>query len=548
MSRLLKFSYLLFILDSVLLFGYLYSLLSFRFSLGIYFFWGLILMIYGILFTQILCTKNSWVSAGLILIELIILNLLLHSIFQIPFESFFGIDAHFEYISLTLILDQCFSFQSPLPLTSYWPMIHIYGATFQLLTGLNLVNAAKVTPFLLELSLPLLLYILFQKIISLAGCPKAREAALLSILFYITISNHIEFSSYFIRQTIALPIFVLIFYLFIAYLEKSSKRYIVLEILLIVALTFAHHFLGFILLVLLIVFTLIQGVLHKKLNGASHILIVSCVVLGYWTYLVQFPLNVIVNTFQDLLLYQGSSYIEVRNIDATSFAYLREVILLYGFFLFHGIFSIIILVKLNILKRLVPYIAILFTCGIIGVFLLFGPVSIFPDRILLIGWIFGSVPLIVAILSMKKSYRQISMIVVFMFLLYNVYYISPAFYSSPEDVYSHPTAEDYRIVSIIDMREYNVLAHTNIYAATLDIYHVETNRFNQKEIFSNLTDNVRMSDLIFLDSRFIEIMKADYSNKIDYSASIASLRGELTTTQYSQILDSTYIKGYVNMR
>jgi len=311
------------------------------------------------------------------------------------------------------------------------------------------------------------------------------------------LQNHILFSSLFIRETIALVLAVCCVYLY--FKAKSSAHpvaYCSLSIMCLVGTVFAHHLTSF----MLSLFLLIQFLVYKACElpflrrtyfgddiageevTSSFLSISFVAILTYWMYVVVSPLHTLVTFAKEIFAPSqlgAASYGEVTGITTTLPHSLRGSVLFYGFFFFLLIFIIILLYGL--LPRLrhnrietLSFTLFLFLCGIGGLmslYLITIRVAPFPDRFMTFGWLFAFAPLVAIILSRKKQWlRGVGIFLLFLFMLYNIYQITPtAWDAKAEGGQVAPSEEDYALANTFDFSSGEIAAHENNLLAIYDV-------------------------------------------------------------------------------
>jgi hypothetical protein len=505
----LLFSMLLsaYIILSAFLFGYLY--LVNQMSIPNIFFWAIIISMIAILFIQFsyLSYANKSKYEYLMLLELVVLNMLLHGIYQFPFTMFFGSDAHVDMGSLKVILETGYvNFIDAFNSTSLWPLIHIFASSLIFATGLDMLTIIKYTPFLIELAFPVVLYYFLAR--AIPEEPENKKIAFISSFFAIAIFNHIEFSSSFIRQTIALPLIVLILYFFYFYLRSKEKIIFGVFVSLLVAeLVLAHHFSSFMFLILCGVI-IAYSIFNKNYNKHSLFLLVVTVlaIFTYWIYIAITPLEFLTSYVMDFFSPYTVSFQEMAQYTPDSIVSLRGYIVYYGFFLFNLIFGLILLYKYKYIKNIYQYALFLFLLGACGFIMLsFLSSVIYPDRLLTFGWLFGALPLIVAIFNIKnKAASNLAMFVVFLFIIYNIYQINPDFYTDPGKVIIQPSVEDYDVVKLVNMTDVSLVAFQCDKIVIIDEYANYGDAIVSEKIdkiYSNVEKQKNYYDVVLLNDR-----------------------------------------------
>jgi len=500
----IKISFIIYLLLISFISLYVYDLNTIYSSS--YLFWIPILIIYSILFIQLLIFPDLKSGTIVVLTELVLLNIVLHGLFQFPFSIFYGDDPHYDLNALENILISGHIIPSNINgNVSLWPLIHIYGAIVSGIINLNLYGAVKISPLLIELSLPITLYILFKKVVVKESV--ATKVSLFSVLFFITIFNHIEFGSEFVRQTIAISLLIIAIIFFNKIINGNNKICIwIIGFILVAELTLAHHFSSLIYIILIIVVGVYNLIVkHNPKFKYSLIIISTIIVLGYWIYFAIFPLLSITSVINNIILQEQMSYLSKSSISIGSLITTRSLIVFYGFFVFNIIFSIILITYYKRLVKLYDYVLFLFICGGIGAMsLFFSILAIYPDRLLTFGWLFGGLPLIYSIYMINnKIIKILSVCIIFTFFVYNIYLINPSQYENPADVITQPTLEDYRIANTIDISNYTSLTYINNKNAFYDIYNKDPGSMMAiREVTDNIHNNSYYYDCIVINDKF----------------------------------------------
>lgn len=501
-------------------------LLSFRWNicLPISFFWLPIILILGTIFHQSLYYKLDHIYSKLVALEIAITSIIFHMIYQIPFYGLYGSDSYSDLLPAKGILytGSLLGDLTYINDTSYYPMIHILGALFSLLTGLSPFVTAKWLPSLLSFSFILILYIFIFKIF------KDQAIALLSILLYATLEQFILFSSLFVRETIALIFMICSLYLYFS-AEKNLHQsiYLFLSMICLVCTVIAHHMTSFMLLTLLFIHFIITNTKDSEFfkaifykNGevgininASFLILYLSVLISYWIYIISSPLYSFIIFAKDLFSQeQLTSYSELANINPNQIITLRGTIIYYGFHLFLLIFGAIMsyqLIRRSKIKRVEVYSfsMFLFFCGFIALMgLYFIKTQIFPDRFLAFGWIVGFPPLVYAILRTEQNRcRQVGLALLALFALLNIYMINPMTWDKQyEGIPPAPTEQDYMLVRNFDFSNESIGAHINIKMAFFDVY----TDYSVKDIYSlKKIENISSLNWIIINKKSIDLAK-----------------------------------------
>jgi len=505
-------------------------------------FWTLILGIYVTTFFQIThCTTRS--SKALILFELTVLNLLLHGIYQLQFDLPYGADAYYEAIPLKYILTNG-HLQSDYILsdTYLWPLLHIFGASLGLVLKIDLYSIVKITPFVIQISLPVLMFYAFKHI--LRKHDNVVRISLLSVLFFISIYNQIEFSSMFIRQSIALMMMVLIIYAINSCLSDNCK-YIVMFIG-TVALAFSHHFSSLMMVVLMTTYMLYANVtkLESKFSIKMYLIIISTI-FSYWIFVAFSPISTIEMVINGFIKGTFVTYQELAEIN--NLFSIRKTVIVCGTFIFYGIFALILIIKHKELKKLYGYVLFLFICGTGSVFAFFSPMTIFPDRYLTFGWLVGALPLVsVFFMIRSKTFAKYAKMIIFAFLIFNIYNIPPSFYQNPGIMLNQPNAEDLSTVTKIDMSSKLVLSTGGSALLVSNLYETKVQPIgfgvkNLHDLREIVKDSPNYFDIIMVN-RKMDYMLNDEGIKLQYGSYVALMN--YVYYNYNKILCSNNVYYY----
>lgn len=542
-----KLSWIAFILSATFLFQYLYLIRFFEIDCGPILFWISISTIFLSVFMQIVFEthKKYWY---VILFEIIIINLLLHSIFQLPFNFVYGSDAYYDMGTLKSILSLGkIPFSGYIYSTTLWPVIHLFGASVFFCTGLNLQSTVKLVPFLIEFSLPILLFLLFRALTN--NRIEQISVCLMATLFYVSIFNHIQFGSLFIRQTIAIPIIVMLVYAGFHRNVDRNLSLILLSIPLIIVLTISHHFSSFI-------FLIIAGVLwfsgnfytNNKWGSLLIIVLASVIIFAYWTFITTTVLFTMSNFARELLDPIATTYLDIASNQSLYESSLREQLIYAGFFIFNFIFGALIIIKRKNLKEISGFAFILFACGAAGLALFFTPLNIYPDRLLGYGWLFGALPLMYSIFSVNNiTMKKILLVILLTFLLYNIYVITPFYYTNPYQNLAQPTFEDYSTTYKIDMSNGAINAYQNHELTITDVYQnrpIPVRYSINNGHYCDGNNGPYPYDYVVNNKKYIQKISSNLEYNHKYSEYIRYVNELNSTESYRKILDSNHVNIY----
>jgi uncharacterized membrane protein (Fun14 family) len=484
---------LIFFAATALLVFYLLSI-SWHVYLSVSLFWVAIALMLGTITYQILKAEMHSSNITLLLLEIGVTCFVFHLIYVIPYYGLAGYDPYFDMVSTKGILSSGFILGDPkyFNLTSDFPMIHVLGAVLSMITGIGLFSVAKWFSSLVGVAVIPLLYLLVR------GIFKEEKVALLSALLFACVQNQIYFSSQFIRETFALVLAVCCLYLYFSaeHSPHPAANY-ALSVICLIGTVFAHHLTSFMLLVFLSVHFLVtkasevpylrRTYFGPKIMGekvkVTFVLIAFAALFAYWIFVVDLPLNSLVNMAQNLFSpsqYGVRTYANLANISTSSLRSIRQYVEFYGFYSFLFIFALVLLYKLlprtkNRRVETYSFTLFLLLCLLIGFLSLYviAPEA-YPDRFLTYGWLFGFAPLAVAILKGKyKWLRIIGVLLLVAFMLFNIYLIDPAYWDArnAQATPHAPTLEEYTLANTIDFSTGKILASDqNTVGAIYDVY------------------------------------------------------------------------------
>lgn len=531
---------------------------------GYFIFWALVISIYFLLFLQGFIYKQNSKAENFLIIELIVLNIVLYGIFQLPFLMYFGADAHFEKNVINYILIYG-NINLELNVLSPWPLFHVFGSILTLVIE-NIYQTMKIGPFILGSLLPVLIYKFFHKIMDVTQFNKEDndlrlnnvQIVFFATIFFISVYNQFLMSSTFIRQTFAVILIILILYFYFLRFSYNNWDNIIISVILIVlifAITMTHHFSSLILLLSFSILIISEIYMHKiprKLQfkmldnknkvTLTFLILILIAIVSYWTFVAYLPLITISEFANSLLNPVSTTYSQSMHIDT-----IKDNILFYGFFILNGISLIILLIQFNKIKKIYPLVLILVACGMVGFMgLFFSKIGLYPDRFLLFGWIFGSLPLIIGIISFKnQKLVRIGFIFIFIFIGFNFYQIDPNIYSNPNEVITQPSLEDYSLINKTNITYGPILAgdsHKQVIADLCGYEGIDTVLSNPKRII----DQLKLGNYY----KFI-IVSSKYENYVKSNTQFQELSfyhnftKEIdTNTDYNKIADSNNLSIY----
>jgi hypothetical protein len=381
--------------------------------------------------------------------------------------NYFGLagnDAYKDYDLLKTIINTNHIVIDPVnSIVAGWPLLHLLSSFVSIITQVDPLIIAKFLPSFLESIIAISVYLLVQYIY------KNNKAALLSCLIVGTIPKFVSFESLFVRESYALYFLIFFFYLLYVAKQKNDHRWLGLSIFLIPIIVLSHHFTAFMLIILLFIFIVFSAILpflsrkktnieFNKINIFTFFIILLTTALFYWSY---FAPDMMKNFFQIYFEVTGVkefiSYGQRIGISQTVVT-LRGNILLYGFFFFQVIISLILFLAIFLKKQKhkienVTFTAFLFFCLFLGGLSLFILGSlIYPDRFLPFGWLLGSIPLSILVFTLKKNkVKKFILFIIVCFLLFNIYNIEPDYYTGGGLFDGRASEKEYAIAGTINI-------------------------------------------------------------------------------------------------
>ena len=489
-------------------------------------FWVAVALMLGTIIYQCLKIELSPSYVKVVLLEIAVTCFVFHLIYQIPYYGLRGYDAYIDMASAKGILSSGFVMGAPqyINVTSYFPMIHIFGAMLSLITSINLFSVAKWFPSFLDVALIPLLYLLVRSIF------REEKIALLSALLFASLQHHMLFSSLFIRETIALVLAVCSVYLyFSAKRSPHPATNYALSIVCLIGTVFAHHLTSFMLLIFLLLHLLVtkasevpflrRAYFVDEITGEkvtiTFLLIAFVALFAYWIYVVMSPLYTLAALVRDVFApsqWGVRTYAEMAGISVASLRTIRDYTMFYGFYSFHLIFGLILLY--NLLRRAknrrvetYSFSLFLFLCGLVGfLFMYLVAPAAFPDRFLMFGWLFGFAPLVVAIVKGKHKWPQrVGVFLLIAFMLFNIYMIKPSAYDVRAERISLITSEeDYALANTFNFSGGKIFGDQNTLMAVYDVHN------NLGTIFSLSEVDLTKFDWVIIQKKELELEKKYY--------------------------------------
>ncbi len=216
--------------------------------------------------------KNG-ASSKVVFFQLLLIFFLLRNVYYLGTKNVmpFG-DAYWDYAVENIFLEegQISTIEgvvrpteaggiSQLTWYSGWPFLHVLGNFFSMITGIDILYLNWILPNFLALVSFAFAYLLFEKLRTKLNLP--QEITFISLFLFTITPEAIFWQMQFVRQSLALTLLFMIFYLlYTISFEKIDRRYFLILVLLILSLGVTHHVTAFTLALFLLLFSLINTV------------------------------------------------------------------------------------------------------------------------------------------------------------------------------------------------------------------------------------------------------------------------------------------------
>jgi len=433
----------LFFVSIALLFGYLLAMRSYS-PLPSAVFWVAVVTAILVVVFQII--RAPWPHYEVVLItEILLLGIALRMIYQIPYPGLSGTDSYNEVWVLRNTLEHGhFVAARPEDLASaYWPLSGIAYSQLCLITDITPFDIGKWAPSIINSSFILLLYLVIKRVFN------NEKVALLSILLMVTLQCFSEFTSGFKNANLALIIMMVALYFLTEAKGNERVKFACLAILGSFAVIITHHFTSLIWLVFILLS--LATIYISTSFGGKHLspkttltvtttfaLLVFVATFSYWLYAYEQPLVALTRWGQTLISGpsgEGTAGAVWYATSPETIVTIRGHVLFYGFWIFHAIFAAILVYSLIFQRKGKPaefysFTSFLFLLGILGLLQYFvmplKPVDLDPNRVLMLGWIWGFAPLAYCIWESKREWlKKSGIIILAAFMLFNIYMIPP---------------------------------------------------------------------------------------------------------------------------
>lgn len=445
-------------------------------------FWLSILLMFGTVIYQIFFLKNN----SFVLFEIFIVYLSLHLTYIVGYYGLGGSDSYIDYnFFKTILNDNSFILGQSV---DGWPMMHIFSSSLSLTTKIDPLLIAKFLPSFISSIIVIPVYLLVKNIY------KDQKVALFSCLLFGTIPQFMIFEGLFVREIFAFFIMILFFSILYISRKRSVYSFTLLSIILVPVIVLSHHFTSFMLIILLGTYLVVSKVISclyrkdvkflSRLSGKINIKIIFLMILvstiSYWIFHAVFIMDYSYIVFSELIgVKKVTTYATLTNL-GTPIVTLKGNIIYYGFFFFHILFSLILLIKIIKIKidqkiEDVSFTLFLYFCMFYAFLATYISGSLlFPERFLPFGWIFGIIPLTGFLLILKKDlYKKIFVLLLIFFAVYNLYNIDSDYYTGNASLTAVvATEKDYLIAEQIDFpEEYH--GYVGVVGAIYDVQGIE---------------------------------------------------------------------------
>jgi hypothetical protein len=152
---------------------------------------------------------------------------------------------------------------------SGWPLLHVTGILFSMVTGIDILYLNWVLPNFLSIVSFIFMYLILEKLRIKFDFPK--EIILIGLLIFAILPEAIFWQMQFVRQSLAFTLLLIIIYLlYILRFEKCDRRYFLILALFFLSLAITHHVTALTLTLFLFLFSLIN--ITTKILGRWEVL------------------------------------------------------------------------------------------------------------------------------------------------------------------------------------------------------------------------------------------------------------------------------------
>lgn len=439
-------------------------------------------MMLGMILYQIFYVKNN----RFVVFEIILFYFLLHLLYQINYFGLSDVDTYRDYDFLKTIINNNHIVITPYNLdVSGWPMLHLFTSFITTIIKIDPLVIAKFLPSFIASIIAISIYLFVYTI------GKNEKAALLSCLIVGTIPKFAGYESLFVRESFAIYFFIFIFLLVYIAKQRDDYRFLALSFLLIPVMVLSHHFTSLMLIIMLFILIITSKIvplffrknsnlIFNKMNINTFFIILLLTTIFYWCYFSQAILNDFFKVFLESTgLKDFTSYGQRIGLGQTIVTWQGNV-LFYGFFFFHGILSLILLIAIFLKKQKqiienVSFTFFLFFCLGLGAASLFILGSlIYPDRFLPVGWLIGAIPLSILVFSLKNiKIRKIIVVIIISFLVFNIFSINLNYEINKELFDGRASEKEYAIAQTITIPNPNTTAYYGYVGVGDAIYDIQ---------------------------------------------------------------------------
>lgn len=345
---------------------FLISLLSLyiaNFREGNYFpvwiFWFCLIAIFFLIVYQIAKIEKQISNYYIfILLQILMTAFLVRMLFISTGNALAGNDAYNELVLLLKVNNM--GYWNPYDIGGYsiaYPILYIFGIIWSQIIGVNLFTTAKWMPISLFFVAPLFIYLI-------CNLKYSKKAALLASFGFAFLYISLFFHTTFVKEVIALPLFLITIYTYYASIPKGKRiGYLLIAFLFSACCVLAHYLTSFILLIFFTTFLIIDRfasskkdikeksvrisrylTVNKEFVSTTFVMFLFTFLLGYWVYLRYTPLQTPLQTFaliyKELATNKPRAGMILPNILRYKILWWGEIVfaILFGFLSIFGVF------------------------------------------------------------------------------------------------------------------------------------------------------------------------------------------------------------------
>jgi len=524
-------------------------------------FWVCILLFFAIIIYQIFYTNTS---SKIIILEIFLLYIFLHLIYQMGYIGLRGSDAYFDYRFLTTILSENrFKLGSGPHSVGGWPMLHIFSAEIVFFTGIDPLPLAKFLPTFLASLMLYPLYLLASRIYN------DGRFSLFTCLVFGTIPQFMRFDGLFVREVFALLMTIYFVYILHRFRESNDYRYTLMLSIVLPVIVLAHHFTSVMLAILIVIYiliALISSYWHKDSDrnvsrSPLFLLIPAIFILIVLGYIVSQPLTLSsINTIiSNIFAHTDAPTLSEKLKLGTPIVTIRGKILYYGFYFFNFLFAGILLVKILFHKykkkiEELSFSVFFFFYGVYGFLSLYVIRLLTPERLQTMAWMLGIIPLGAMFFFFRKDWhKKLFVIVLVLFMCYNIYNIEPPYRSREfQRIDNIAGYKEYIIAYTIQFPDNFTLpdSHEKYYGyvgAVAAIYHVQgiTQR-TQGRSWAEVKNLPESDSILILKEKSIpdlETVKKKVPKTYEHYLEILNYKNDINVNKICDIGDPYVLKG-----